>query len=184
MVIIILNNPVQIFYDPPFMHGFRAADDVDCNASKRLHTTTPTIIFLTLAQYYGCVKKKNQKCPQAAQKWPKTASNLFSIRAPKMLYELRWSVNMYANFSMPFSFPRLQFTPCAESAPDKCKNRAKFGPDEPPWQSVSREKCIFRPKNSGYYCRLHSRPESTIIEPAPLDTDTSIRNRHHGQAQR
>jgi hypothetical protein len=30
MVIIILNSFVQIFFDPPFPHRVKAADDVDC----------------------------------------------------------------------------------------------------------------------------------------------------------
>jgi hypothetical protein len=35
MVIIIFNSFLHVFFDPPFLHRLKAADDVDCDVKLR-----------------------------------------------------------------------------------------------------------------------------------------------------
>ena len=63
MVIIIFSNPMQMFYDPPFLQRVEAADDVDC-INRYLDKTSVTelnTIYPTLAHGFESVKRKIAK---------------------------------------------------------------------------------------------------------------------------
>ena len=74
MVIIIFSNPMQMFYDPPFLQRVEAADDVDCinRYLDKSSVTERNTIYPTLAHGFESVKRKIAKWseppPKVAQK--------------------------------------------------------------------------------------------------------------------